>query len=98
MPRNLRQFRDWIRQIYATQENELDCQAVFGIIHVYVDQELEGEDVVQRFPQVTEHLRQCPSCRDQHDALRDVALLERQAATQDVQISSEGGSLRVSTR
>lgn len=73
---NLASFREWIRQIYATQNGELDCEAVFEIVPRYVDLEIAGEDPSQEFPKVKYHLMQCSRCRDLYEGVRDAAAQE----------------------
>lgn len=85
MPMNFESFREWIRRIYATQDEELDCDGFFEAIPKYVDAEVAGEETNPHFPEIEHHLRQCPHCYDLYLTLRDVALLEdrqidRQAA------------------
>jgi predicted anti-sigma-YlaC factor YlaD len=75
---NLRSFRNWIHRIYATKDQELDCDLVFDTIAPYVEAELAGEDVTQRFPAVTHHLNQCHACTDLYLALREAARAEQQ--------------------
>jgi predicted anti-sigma-YlaC factor YlaD len=74
-------FHDWIRRIYATQDDELDCNAVFDLLPTYVDMEIAGEAPSARFCEVEHHLRQCPYCFDLYLGLRDAALLESREAT-----------------
>jgi predicted anti-sigma-YlaC factor YlaD len=80
---NLRSFRNWIRQIYATKDQEPDCRAVFETIAPYVDTQIAGDDPAQRYPAVAHHLRQCPACTDLYLSLREAARaqLEEEAAS-----------------
>jgi predicted anti-sigma-YlaC factor YlaD len=78
MPIDLPTFRKWIRQIYATREQEMDCEGSFEAIPQYVDAELAGEDPALRFPELQRHLAQCPRCKDLYEAVRDAARLESQ--------------------
>ena len=79
-------FRKWIRRIYATQEEELDCDGFFEAIPKVVDMEVAGEKTNNpRFAEVEHHFKQCSQCYDLYLALRDAALLEsRQVARQVV--------------
>lgn len=72
----LESFREWIRQIYATQDDELDCDAVFELIPEYVDMEVAGEDPTTHFPQAHHHLKQCSRCRDIYIGVLEAAKLE----------------------
>lgn len=77
MPMNLRSFRNWIHRIYATKDQELDCDLVFDDIAPYVDAEIAGIDVAQRYPAIAHHLNQCPACTDLYLALREAAQAEQ---------------------
>ena len=74
----LETFRKWIRQIYATRDEELGCDELFEAIPRYVDMELAGEKTNPHFSEVEHHLSQCPHCYDLYLTLRDAALLESQ--------------------
>jgi predicted anti-sigma-YlaC factor YlaD len=78
VPMNLCSFRNWIRRIYATKDQELDCDLVFQTIAPYVDAELAGDDPERRFPAVAHHLSQCPMCQDLYLGLRETAHAEQQ--------------------
>lgn len=74
-------FQGWVRQVYATQDEELDCDGFFEVISEYVDMEVAGEKTNPHVPQVEHHLGQCPHCQDLYLTLRDAALLEDQQIT-----------------
>ena len=76
MPIDLRSFLSWIQRIYATKEQELDCEAVFESIAPYVDTEIAGADPSERYPAVAHHLRQCSACMDLYLSLREAARAE----------------------
>ena len=78
MPMNLRSFRNWIHKIYATKDQEPDCDLLSQTIPPYIDAELAGDDPDQRFPALAHHLSQCPVCRDLYLALREAARAEQQ--------------------
>ncbi len=71
-------FHQWIRQIYTTQDEELDCDEFLDTIPQYVDVEIAGGATNPHFPKVEIHLGHCPECQDLYLTLRDVALLEDQ--------------------
>ena len=88
MPMHLKSFRKWVRQIYSTRDEELDCDEFFEMIPQFVEVELAGEEANLRFPGVYHHLKQCAECYDLYLTLRDVAVLESK------QISSELAKLQ----
>lgn len=58
-----------LRMLSLTHERELTCNEVQALMDVYVDLELAGENPQQALPDVSQHLRICPECREEHDAL-----------------------------
>ncbi len=85
-------FHQWIRQIYTTQDEELDCNEFLDAIPHYVDVEIAGGASNPHFPEVEIHLGHCPECQDLYLSLRDVALLEDQQPIQQLSpgLASEG--------
>ena len=81
---HLTAFRKWIRNVYATQDEELDCDAVFQALPEYVDLKVAGEETSQRFADVELHLGQCAECYDLYVTVRDAALLEREPVSSGV--------------
>jgi predicted anti-sigma-YlaC factor YlaD len=69
-------FYDWIRRIYATEEDELGCDEVFELLPAYVDGELAGEMMPPQACEIEQHLRQCPYCYDLYVGVRDASVLE----------------------
>jgi hypothetical protein len=85
-------FRDWIRRIYATQDEELGCDDVFEALASYVDMEIAGQQASECYPGVLLHLRQCPHCSDLYLALREAALLEVQELAPDLAAADQRSS------
>jgi predicted anti-sigma-YlaC factor YlaD len=79
MPIDLQTFRKWIRQIYATRDQEMDCEGFFEAIPKYIDFEIAGGNANLQFPEVQRHLAQCPRCKDLYDAVREAARLESES-------------------
>ncbi|MCP4605284.1 MAG: hypothetical protein GY847_32995 [Proteobacteria bacterium] len=71
-------FHEWVRQIYTTRDNELDCDGFFESVPQFVDMEITKENTNPRFSEIEHHLNQCPHCHDLYLTLRDAALLESQ--------------------
>jgi hypothetical protein len=72
----IKSFRKWLRCIYGTQEDELDCESFARVIPQYVDIEVAGGQADVRFPKIKHHMTQCFECCDLHHALYDIALME----------------------
>jgi hypothetical protein len=71
-----KRFEDWLKNIYATQEEEISCTECFDLVSSFVELEGSGQDADIKMPQVKQHLNQCRACRDEYEALRDLRLLE----------------------
>ena len=80
----LESFRAWIRQIYATRDDELTCNDVFELIPKYVDTEVAGDNPVERFPKVAHHLDQCSRCHDLYAGVLEAAELEEREQPETV--------------
>lgn len=72
-------FRQWIRRIYNTLEEELDCEAFANLVPQYVDAQIAGAQADARFPQAKHHIIQCSECCDLYHTLYDMALIESRA-------------------
>jgi hypothetical protein len=69
-------WRQWLRQIHDTQDDELSCSECFDQLSEFVDLELAGQPAAERLPRLPQHLAQCRVCRDEYHVLRDLARLE----------------------
>jgi predicted anti-sigma-YlaC factor YlaD len=77
----LRRFDVWLRNIYETQDEEISCTECFDLVSGFVELEASGGDVATELPQVKQHLDQCRACRDEYEALLDLARLEDEGHT-----------------
>jgi len=66
----------WLQNIAKTQEEEISCSECFDLVSHFVEVELSGEDAAKTMPQLKQHLEQCSACREEYEALRDLARLE----------------------
>jgi hypothetical protein len=69
-------WEKWLKNIYATQEEEISCTECFDLVSVLVELEARGENIGSKMQQVKQHLAQCKACRDEYEALRDLRRLE----------------------
>jgi hypothetical protein len=69
-------FARWLRNIYATQEEEISCTECLDLLSVLVETEARGEALTAKMLQVKQHLGQCRACRDEYEALRELRRLE----------------------
>ena len=58
-----------LRLLSLTEERELTCEETQALLDYYVDLELAGENPQALMPDVAQHLRICPECKEEHDAL-----------------------------
>ena len=75
------QIQHWLEQIYATQDNEPDCQQFQAALPQLIDSEVFGE--AETLPETVEvalraHLKQCSACSAEYAALKVVAELVAQ--------------------
>ncbi len=61
-----------LRMLALTEERELTCEEVNQLVDYYMELEQAGENVQHLFPGVAQHLRICPECAEEYDALRRV--------------------------
>ena len=66
----------WLQNIAKTQEEEISCSECFDLVSHFVEVELSREDAAKTMPQLKQHLEQCSACREEYEALRDLARLE----------------------
>ena len=74
MSRN--RFERWLRNIQATQDEEISCSQCFDQVSTFVEVELRGEDAAAQMPKLRQHLDQCAACREEYETLRDLQTLE----------------------
>lgn len=73
-----KRFENWLKNIYATQDEEISCSECFDLISRFVELETTGRDAAAELPRVKQHLGQCGACRDEYETLRDLVNLENQ--------------------
>ena len=76
-------FKQWVELIYATRDDEFDCQQTQSHLPAYVDAQIDGYPVQQFATRLEAHLRQCPDCREVYEGLFYVA---DQAAAGEVDV------------
>lgn len=59
----------WLEAVATTEDEELDCDALFEIIDKVVEMAASGQDVRSLLPGIALHLDHCPDCRDQYETL-----------------------------
>ena len=75
-----RTLEDRVGQLLDVAADDPGCEAVFDVLHVYVDALLSGKPAAEPFASVLSHLRQCLACReDAEGLLRAIEEIEREA-------------------
>lgn len=69
-------WRKLLRMLSLTRERELTCSEAQELMDSYVELELAGENPQIILPEVAQHLRICPECREEHDALLKILKMD----------------------
>ena len=67
------QQREVLERLLGPRESEVGCDECFELIDEYVELELAGLDPAARLPGVRAHLGGFPACREEHEALLELA-------------------------
>ncbi len=59
-----------LRRLLGPGQPEVTCEVCFAQLDVYVDAEVLGTDPEVVVPGMAAHLRGCPACAEEHDALK----------------------------
>jgi len=65
-----------LRTLSLTRERELTCNEAQDLMDSYAELELAGENPQVILPEVAQHLRICPECREEHDALLKILKMD----------------------
>ena len=68
-------LKRWIHNIFATQDEEIDCEQACEALAQYVSVEVSGEEAACLLPDVCQHLQQCQECAESYEALLEIACL-----------------------
>jgi predicted anti-sigma-YlaC factor YlaD len=69
--------RDPLARLLGTPGKDAGCEGALALLAEYVERELEGRDVRDLLPTVSEHLRNCPACAEDYEGLVALAREER---------------------
>jgi hypothetical protein len=67
------QQREVLERLLGPRESEVGCDECFELIDEYVELEMAGIDAAARLPGVRAHFGGCPACREEHEALLELA-------------------------
>lgn len=68
MPSNGR-FAQLIQMVDETLREEYDCAQVYELLDQFAEMVTSGEDASLVMPLVDQHLKMCPDCREEYEAL-----------------------------
>ena len=88
---NQENFTKLIEKIYATEENELDCNQTQAYLPAYIEAEVNGRPRPSHAHMLQTHLAQCPDCMETYVGLRHV--LESEASGELEETSREDQEL-----
>jgi len=69
-------FDAWIKNILATEDEEISCSDCFDLLSEYVDVEVTHRTVRENHLKVEQHLIQCQVCREEYEILRSLAQMD----------------------
>jgi predicted anti-sigma-YlaC factor YlaD len=78
------QLERLLRLVAHTEDEELSCTACFELLPLYVDLDFSGENPDVRLPLFRRHLEQCPACREEYEAVRELARLEAEGRSPSI--------------
>ena len=73
---NRQQLLKWIKLVYNTSDEEIDCNQFQLLLPVYVDARVEGKIPELSIAEIGLHIEQCPDCADEFESLYHVLALE----------------------
>ena len=68
----------WLKNVYATQQEEISCTECFDLVSGLVELEARNENVGAKMQQVKQHLAQCKACRDEYEMLLALTRFENE--------------------
>jgi len=77
---NHQQLLKWIKLVYNTSDEEIDCKQFQMLLPVYVDARVAGNIPELPIAGIGLHIEQCPDCADEFESLYHVLALEAKEA------------------
>ena len=65
-----------VRQVSATEAEEISCAECFDLLAPCVEQEVAGAPPTERSRRLAQHVGQCAVCREEYEALRELLVAE----------------------
>ncbi len=67
-------FKKMMQMLAVTRDNELSCDEVYTLLDQFAEAISRGEAVKEWMTPVGQHLKVCPDCREEYEAL--LAMIE----------------------
>jgi len=67
----------WLHQIARTEHDELSCSECFDLLDAAVEEELQQHTDTPAWRRFSQHLDQCPVCREEYETLKEFVRRER---------------------
>lgn len=65
-----------LQKLIDTQQDEISCDEVHGLIDQFSELALAGADVKLLMPLMQKHITLCPDCQEEHEALLEALRYE----------------------
>ena len=62
-------IQDLIKVLEMTRDVELSCDELHNLLDQFAELSLQGKDAENLLPLVDHHLKLCPNCREEYEAL-----------------------------
>lgn len=63
---------EWIDRFLAADPNDVGCDEVMAVLHIYVDLRAAGLNPDERYPGVAAHLAACTACAEDVAGLLEI--------------------------
>jgi hypothetical protein len=67
---------EWLRSIATTEDDEVDCDALWQSAERLITSGTRGDDLRQVLPELALHLEHCPDCRELYETLMAFSRVE----------------------
>jgi predicted anti-sigma-YlaC factor YlaD len=71
-----------LTMLAKTEDTELSCDEVFALLDEFAELQAQGKDASMYRPLVEKHLRACPDCREEYEALLSMIAMNTPPETQ----------------
>ena len=69
MPLSNEQIKGLLGLVASVEPDSMDCDGCFGKVAEFAELKLKGAEIPEAFRDVETHMRQCPCCKDEFEAL-----------------------------